>query len=102
MEFERPSQQDSNYTSERTGTDASGRTESLASSTDSYRDSTMTAAEKEEERELEREIQEEKKPKKPVARIVPAFIDLILLLAQLAVFGGFLYMAYFFGNLNDT
>jgi hypothetical protein len=49
---------------------------------------------------IEKEIEEQKKPKKPVARIIPAFIDLIIFLAQLAIAGGFLYMAYFYGNLR--
>ena len=30
---------------------------------------------------IEKEIEEQKKPKKPVARIIPAFIDLIIFLA---------------------
>lgn len=40
-------------------------------------------------------------PKKPVARILPSFIDLIILLLQLAIFGGFLFMAYFYDDLNS-
>jgi len=49
---------------------------------------------------IEKEIAEQNKPKKPVGRIIPAFIDLCIFLAQVAVFAGFLYMAYFYGNLS--
>jgi hypothetical protein len=51
---------------------------------------------------MEKEIAEQKKPKKPVARIIPAFIDLIIFLAQIAIFTGFLYMAYIYDNLRKT
>jgi hypothetical protein len=40
-------------------------------------------------------------PKKPVARVLPSFIDLIILLLQIAIFGGFLFMAYFYDDLNS-
>jgi hypothetical protein len=76
-----------------------GRTDSISSSATGS-ETVLSEAEKAEEQELEREIAEEKKPKKPVARIVPAFIDLILFLAQLAVFGGFLYMTFWGGDVN--
>lgn len=52
--------------------------------------------------QLEKEILEQAKPRKPVARILPAFIDLIILGAQLGIFSGFLYMSYIFGNLRST
>jgi hypothetical protein len=39
----------------------------------------MSGEEKAEYEELEKELQEEKQPKKPLARVIPAFIDLIII-----------------------
>ena len=47
-------------------------------------------------KEFEAEIERQRTLKRPVARIVPAFIDIIILVAQVAAFGGFLYMAYIY------
>lgn len=52
--------------------------------------------------QIEKEILEQQKPRKPVARILPAFIDLIILGAQAGIWFGFLYMAYIYGNLHNT
>ena len=57
----------------------------------------MSGEEKNEYAELEKELREQKKPKKPLARVIPAFIDLIIIGAQVVVFGGFLYMTYIYG-----
>lgn len=58
-------------------------------------------SEKQENQEYEKALQEQKKAKKPVARIIPAFIDFIIIGAQVVVFGGFMYMAYFYKPLGD-
>lgn len=39
----------------------------------------MTGDEKNEYEELEKELRNEKKPKKQLARVIPAFIDLIII-----------------------
>jgi hypothetical protein len=60
--------------------DLDRRTETETSyNNDQERASTMTGEEKKEYEELEKELREEKKPKKPLARVIPAFIDLIII-----------------------
>ena len=49
---------------------------------------------------LEEQRRNQSKQRK-VARIVPAFIDLIILVAQLAMFGGYTYMAFFYNGINN-
>ena len=77
------------------------RTGSVASTVDDRQSIITTSNEDSEYILIEKEIAEQKKPKPPVARIIPAFIDLIIFLAQIGVFGGFLYMAYIYGKLHD-
>lgn len=70
--------------------------------TEDYDRNTMSGDEKNEYAELEKELREQKKPKKPLARVIPAFIDLIIIGAQFVVFVGFLYMAYIYGDLHQN
>ena len=46
-------------------------------------------------------IEQESKPKK-VSRVLPIFIDIIILTIQLCIIGGYFYMAFIYGSLNEV
>ena len=81
MEFDRTPSDSEYSTSGNLKIGFDQRSNSVASTVDDRVSIITTSNEDSEYKLIEKEIEEQKKPKAPVARIVPAFIDIIIFLA---------------------